>query len=888
MHCETLARRAVWCAIFIATAAQAQTIIIDNAHPGFSDPSAAWSVFDASGQWADDYRYTSTDDPPTSVEWRPELPAAGDYAVAVWYRSTGTSRPDDARYTVHHAGGATDVTVNQQINGSTWVDLGTFTFNAGTGGYVTLTSTAQAGKTIVADAVSFAGDGEWRAMWAYSWGSGFLTPLQTSSMINTLAAHNFNVIIPEVRKAGDAYYVSAYEPPATNLQPGYDALADMIVKAHAAGIEVHPWIVTYRIWNTGFPSPPPSHPYAAHPEWLMADTTGNTLNGSNYYLDPGVPRVQDYVVNVVMDIVDNYDVDGFNLDYIRYQGSDWGYNTISQQRFQAEFGAPPPTSSGAPLWETWGQWRRDQVTDLVRKIYVHIQASKPHVVLTADSITWGSLGDFTATDAYRSVFQDWRGWMQEGIVDAMLPMNYKDENSHGGQYRDWAQFAVENKGDRHAYIGQGCYINTLADSITQIEATRDLGADGHCQYQYQSTNDEGASDASFFATMASQVYTAPAATPAMPWKDNPNTGILAGTVTDAAQPNDPIYADWLYQVTVNLNGPESRTVTTDATGFYAFVNLPPGTYTVTFSKSGFVPQTVPGRAVTAGMVNMTDMALVSSTGGVPCDPVMLSDFEDHTPDAGFRVMFRNPGFSGSTSADLAATPDDVEVTDDVTAADGVGSLRVEWQWIDPDPQRWLRLTTFNAANIPNPTVDLRRPIRLRLRLDSGTLRCCIGLRETGTTAPLGADGGTSGDIEWVGASTADSGAPQGVLVTADPGVWQTLVFHPGTDPVLGMTGDGVLSSPTDRGVLEHVAFAIVGDAGPHLVYLDAIEQLCVPGDWDGDGDADLADFAAWDTCMTGPTGGPVTGACQVFDVDADQDVDLADSVWLQGLLSAAP
>jgi hypothetical protein len=175
MHCETLARRAVWCAIFIATAAQAQTIIIDNAHPGFSDPSAAWSVFDASGQWADDYRYTSTDDPPTSVEWRPELPAAGDYAVAVWYRSTGTSRPDDARYTVHHAGGATDVTVNQQINGSTWVDLGTFTFNAGTGGYVTLTSTAQAGKTIVADAVSFAGDGEWRAMWAYSWGSGFLT-----------------------------------------------------------------------------------------------------------------------------------------------------------------------------------------------------------------------------------------------------------------------------------------------------------------------------------------------------------------------------------------------------------------------------------------------------------------------------------------------------------------------------------------------------------------------------------------------------------------------------------------------------------------------------------------------------------------------------------------
>jgi len=869
---------------FAATAA-AQTIIIDNNHPGFSVLASTWSTFTATGQWHTDYRHTSTDDANGLVEWRPNLPTAGDYEVAVWYRSTGATRPNNARYTVHHAAGATDVFVDQQVNGSTWVVLGTFNFSSGTTSRVTLASAAEPGKTIVADAVYFRGAGEWRAMWAYSWGSGFLTPAQTTSMVSTLAANRYNVIIPQVRKAGDAYYNSAYEPRATNLQSGYDALADIITKAHAANIEVHPWIVVYRIWNSGFPSPPAGHPMAAHPEWLMADTTGNTLEGSNYYLDPGVPRVQDYVLSVVMDMVTHYDIDGFNLDYIRYQGSNWGYNAISQQRFADEFGSPPPTTSGTPLWETWGQWRRNQITDMVRKIYVHIQAAKPHVVLTGDSVTWGSLGTFVSSDPYRSVFQDWRGWMQEGIIDAMLPMNYKNEDTHASQYRDWAKFAIENKGDRHAYIGQGCYINTIANSLTQIFATADLGADGHCQYQYQSTNSEGASAATFFSTMSTQAFTAPASTPAMPWKDNPTTGILAGTVTNASLPDDPVYADWVYQAAVDLAGPVARSTFTDATGFYAFLNLPPGDYTVTITKSPFATEVRTSRTVSAGQVNWTNVALDDGSGPQPCLPVLLSDFEGYTPNAGVNVMFQDPSFSGSTNTDLAPAPNLTEVTN-AAAYSGSASTRVNWQWLDTDPQRWLRLTTHNAPNVGSPTVDLSRPIIFRLRLDAGALRVCVGLRETGTTAALGQHGGTTGDIEWVGATGVINGAPQGRLITAQPGVWQTLVFDPQMDPLLAMTGNGVLTSPTGKGTLEHIAFSVVDTAGPMVVYLDDVEQLCTPGDWDGDGDVDLTDFVNFPDCITGPNAGPPSPACRTFDVDFDADVDTADFARLQADLFA--
>lgn len=873
----------VFAILGLAAPAWGQAVIVDNTHPGFSVLSSSWDTFTATGQWHTDYRHTSTDDPAGLVEWRPELPAAGAYEVAVWYRSTGTGRPSNAHYTVHHAGGATDVYVNQQASGSVWVPLGTFSFAAGNSGSVTLASSAEAGKTIVADAVLFRGSAEWRAMWAYSWGSGFLNPAQTTNMINTLAAHNYNVVIPEIRKAGDAYYDSAYEPRATNMQSGYDALADIITKAHAAGIEVHAWIVTYRIWHTSFPDPPSGHPMDAHPEWLMADTAGNTLEGSNYYLDPGVPRVQEYVLNVVMDIVNKYDIDGMNLDYIRYQGAGWGYNAISQQRFADEFGSPPPLASGQPLWETWGQWRRDQVTDMVRKIYVHIQAVKPHVVLTGDSVTWGSLGTFVSSDAYRSVFQDWRGWMQAGIVDAMLPMNYKNELTHAAQYRDWGRFAIENKGQRHAYIGQGSYLNTIANSIIQIGDMRALGADGFSQYQYAETNSEGAASATFFAAMEAQHFPAPAPTPAMPWKLSPTTGILAGTVTDASLPGDPIYGDWIYKATVELTGPVSRSVQTDATGFYAFIDLPPGDYTVTVSKAGFDAEQRMNRQVSAGAVNFTNVALGEPAEPPPCEPVMLTDFEGYPPDAGINVMFRAPSYSGSTNTDLAASPNETQVTDDVPAFSGTNATRVSWQWIDTDAQRWLRLTTSNVADHGNPTIAFSRPVMFRMRLDSGSLRVCIGLRETGTAVDIGSDGGTTGTIEWVGAGSTVSGAPQGVLVTAQPGVWQTLVFDPQLDPILAMTGDGALASPTGRGTLEHIAFSVVDDAGPHTVYLDDIEQLCAPGDWDADGDLDLADFAHWTDCMTGPVAGPPTAPCRTFDLNHDAHVDTADFARLQRL-----
>lgn len=212
--------------------------------------------------------------------------------------------------------------------------------------------------------------------------------------------------------------------------------------------------------------------------------------------------------------------------------------------------------------------------------------------------------------------------------------------------------------------------------------------------------------------------------------------------------------------------------------------------------------------------------------GEVCTDALLTGFEGY--GNGTEVVFRQPRYSGSTAAHLAATPDVHEVTDEVAAFSGSKCYKLEWQFVDTGLNRWLRATSSNAANVPNPTIEFDKPIRVRLRLDAGSLRVCLGVRETGTTAPVGQNGGTTGSIEWVGVSGLTSGAPQGTLITAMPGVWQTVVFDPVSDPIVGFTGDGVLTSPTNKGTLEHLGFASTGGAGPFTVYIDDIEQLCEP------------------------------------------------------------
>jgi uncharacterized lipoprotein YddW (UPF0748 family) len=465
---------------------------------------------------------------------------------------------------------------------------------------------------------------ELRALWADAWGTGFQTAAQVTTLTNDLRSGNFNAIFPQVRRRGDAFYNGVYEPKNAGLSPSFDPLADLIAKCHNPNfgpkIEVHAWIVTYHIWQGTTPPSQPTHPLNLHPDWLLQDVNGNTLIGNEYTFDPGHPEVQRHTFNVAMSIITNYNVDGLNFDYIRYSGSNEGYNPVTVARFNQRFGRTGQPDPGDALWK---QFRRDQITGLLRKVYLHTLAVKPHVKISCDTITWApgptSLASwYSSAAAWNSVLQDWRGWMEEGIMDLNLPMAYfAQSGAHTVSWTNWNNFTKDHQYNRHAAIGPGIYLNSTANAITQMRYSRvpspaGNSARGLIGYSYRVPSNDGVSRSDFinalvnpsaYDSVSPPIFSQPATIPTMPWKTAPTTGHLKGNLTGNQLTN------FLDGAVVNLTGPVNRSQTNDATGFYGFVDLPPGNYTITASFAGY--QTgITNVTIAAGVVATRDLNLM--------------------------------------------------------------------------------------------------------------------------------------------------------------------------------------------------------------------------------------------------------------------------------------
>jgi hypothetical protein len=279
-------------------------------------------------------------------------------------------------------------------------------------------------------------------------------------------------------------------------------------------------------------------------------------------------------------------------------------------------------------------------------------------------------------------------------------------------------------------------------------------------------------------------------------------------------------------------------------------------------------------------------ALVGMSGAFA--QCLITDFEGYALDANGVVLFRQPSFSGSTSSFVVGDPCDFaggvyncsQISDE-QAFSGTQSLRVAWQFRlnpatgQPFPNAWLRLTTFNTPNIPNPAITFAHRVRVRLYVPSGTpdFYLTLGVRETGTTAACAGNGGTSGGIEWVGATSAQgNNAPVGKLVNQKD-QWVTVKFDASCDPIrafAGATANGQLD--TERGTLEQLAFTPTDPAnlGPYIVYIDDVETYVpTPGDVDDNGCVDDADLLQV-LFAFGSTGS------NDADVNCDQVVDDAD------------
>ncbi len=589
---------------------------------------------------------------------------------------------------------------------------------------------------------------EYRSAWVYGYASEFANPTATSTVINKLADNNFNVVVPEIRIVAGCYYDSDIESMASDVQAGYDPLADLIAKAHARNMECWAWILTYRVAMN-----------STLDDWATYTNTGTQ---STQLLDPGCPGTQDYVCKIVKEIVTKYpDLDGFNFDYVRYDGNQYGYNPIARERFRSEYGYYPPTSTADANWPVWAAWKRRQVTDLVRKCYVEATHINPQIKMTVDSIGWMGPDpsvNFEGTRAYSEVCQDNKGWMQEGIVDVNILMNYKRDwctasepswtyggktyngGDQQGDHRLWSNWlaSMQTTTGRHSIDGIGGYMNVMSGILSQWQYSRangiglgtfrygftigleDATHPGKPVFNTNTTVVTHGSETLFYNTIKANMFQNPAPIPAMPWKESPTDGIIFGTVTDATQ-NDPIYQSWICKGTVTVDGPVTRSMDTDATGTYGFLKLPPGTYTITVSKAGYPNRTYTNQNLAIGQVLRRDIDL----GFLPC--------------------------ASPTEAKIAATDTKVALIGSVVSASFTDHFYAEAL----DRSSGIRVNLASHGRSPGQGVDV--PGVVKTNSD--------GERYIEASAVSPAGGGTIDPLEMIGRSIggSDSEAQPGIV-----------------------------------------------------------------------------------------------------------------------------
>jgi uncharacterized lipoprotein YddW (UPF0748 family) len=485
--------------------------------------------------------------------------------------------------------------------------------------------------------------GQFRAYWVDAFGDDLFDAPRIDAIVAATKAARLNAIVVQAVRRGDCFCNRASVP--RTEQPGvaafpFDPLATLIEKAHAQGIEVHAWVIATAFWRSGgTPATPasPAHAFNQHgpsatgyANWLMSRDDGVMQAATDWLVDPGHPDAAQWIVDTATSIVSNYAVDGINLDRIRYPDGNsqvgvptWGYNPVAVARFQQATGR---TDRPAPSDPTWKQWRRDQITNIVRKIYIESFAIRPSVRVSADTITYGNgpqtQGGWQNTRAYAEQLQDWDAWMREGILDLNMPMNYKrDQTSPSDQrrmYQEWSDFAKDQQYGRQAVIGSAPYLNDIAATVRQVRtavAPSTAGKQGAGWVGYSYRTPDAMTDAGTRSGAASRaeleraltqvssydplmppVFASEAHVPPMTWKTQPTTGQLRGI----AQLSGTVLAQ-AQVLLFSESGAIVRSIKTDGRGWFAFVDLPPGGYRV--DASGVTlgnPDVFVGRLTTLG------------------------------------------------------------------------------------------------------------------------------------------------------------------------------------------------------------------------------------------------------------------------------------------------
>ena len=302
-----------------------------------------------------------------------------------------------------------------------------------------------------------------------------------------LAETGFNVVFPVVWNKAATQFPSRVMQQnfGVEINPQYrgrDVLAEVISEARRVGLKVIPW------FEYGFASSYNSNGgilLAKKPQWAARDSKGNLLNKNGFeWLNALDSEVQDFLLSLILEVVNNYDVDGIQGDdRLPALPSEGGYDFGTIERYKKEFGQNPPQNSKD---KQWLQWRADILTDFLANLYKEVKAVNNDLLVSMAP----NIHDW----ALKEYLQDSQTWLQKGLVDIINPQVYRrDFNSYKGivdrlvkqQFKDKSRIKLAPG----VLMKLGSY-NISPDYLLQlIEYNRSCGIKGEVFFFYEGLRD---------------------------------------------------------------------------------------------------------------------------------------------------------------------------------------------------------------------------------------------------------------------------------------------------------------------------------------------------------------------------------------------------------------
>lgn len=320
-----------------------------------------------------------------------------------------------------------------------------------------------------------------------------------AEIFDRLAATGINTVFFETVNAGYTIYPSQVAKEQNPLIRGWDPLADAVKLAHERDMELHAWVWTFAAGNqrhNEIINVNPNYPgpvLAAHPDWANYDNLGNMIpvGQSKPFLDPANPEVRQYLLKLYEEIVTRYDVDGLQLDYIRYPfqdplaGRTYGYGKAARAQFQQLAGVDPMNISPAQpqLWQKWTTFRTEQVDSFVAQLSKQLRQKRGNLILSV------AVFPLPQTERVEKIQQNWEIWARRGDVDLIVPMTYALETS---RFQRLAQPWIASKQLGATLLVPGIRLLSLPTigAFDQLQLVRDLPVSGYALFAAENFNNE--------------------------------------------------------------------------------------------------------------------------------------------------------------------------------------------------------------------------------------------------------------------------------------------------------------------------------------------------------------------------------------------------------------